>query len=248
MLQEEQQMERILKKAYKTNRVESKGMEALNVPLDTFTEHYDIYKVNWTKLLFLWGGSKESRRPSWMCCSPVFYKILHLSGASFMTTLMKLPPGTWLKSGCPFSGSWFLGGTPFHLELKALDLMRCWSYFRIKTSPITSHTWRPPSVFICCKWQTPAQETPARETPTSHHRKLDLLWFQPLGHEITHPISWNSQQHEERMEHRSPLFLSKWHIACLLVFLVAVTVDIAKLISVLLRDGTERLTTLNMGL
>lgn len=57
-------MERILKKAYKTNRVESKGMEALNVPLDTFTEHYDIYKVNWTKLLFLWGGSKESRRPS----------------------------------------------------------------------------------------------------------------------------------------------------------------------------------------
>lgn len=57
-------MERILKKAYKTNRVENKGMEAFNVPLDTFTEHYDIYKVNWTKFLFLWGGSKGSRRPS----------------------------------------------------------------------------------------------------------------------------------------------------------------------------------------
>lgn len=57
-------MEGILKKAYKTNRVESKGMEALNIHLDTFTEHYDIYKVNRTELLFLWGGSKGNRRPS----------------------------------------------------------------------------------------------------------------------------------------------------------------------------------------
>lgn len=42
MMQEEQQMERVLKKAYKTNRVEIKGMEAFKVHLDTLTKHYDI--------------------------------------------------------------------------------------------------------------------------------------------------------------------------------------------------------------
>nr|XP_034341371.1 protein FAM32A-like [Arvicanthis niloticus] len=45
-MQEERQMERILKKASKTHK---QRVEDFNRHLDTLTEHYDIPKVSWTK-------------------------------------------------------------------------------------------------------------------------------------------------------------------------------------------------------
>ncbi|XP_006867039.1 PREDICTED: protein FAM32A-like [Chrysochloris asiatica] len=45
-MQEKRQMERILKKASKTHK---QRVEDFTRHLDTFTEHYDISKVSWTK-------------------------------------------------------------------------------------------------------------------------------------------------------------------------------------------------------
>ncbi|NXE02345.1 FA32A protein, partial [Chaetorhynchus papuensis] len=45
-MQEERQMQRILKKASKTHQ---QRVEDFNRHLDTLSEHYDIAKVSWTK-------------------------------------------------------------------------------------------------------------------------------------------------------------------------------------------------------